>query len=116
MERISRETMRTSLTKCSAVAPVRPGENAATKMPCYPWICGECKLGDKCRFEHEPESAPKSGGAYEHGKGSKDKGKSGKEAHPGEGHVQQCFRYLEGKCEKGKDCAITHSKAGPVQR
>ena len=52
LARIDRETMRTSLTKVSAVAPVRPGGNAATKMPCYAWIRGECKLGDKCRFEH----------------------------------------------------------------
>ena len=33
LARIDRETMRTSLTKVSAVAPVRPGRNAATKMP-----------------------------------------------------------------------------------
>ena len=78
--RIDRETMRTLLTKVSAVAPVRPRENGATKMPCYAWIRGECKLGDKCRFEHDPKSAPKSGGADEKGKGGKGKGKSGKEA------------------------------------
>ena len=48
--RIDRETMRTSLTKVSAVSPVRPGGHAATKMPCYP-----------------PKSAPKSGGADEKG-------------------------------------------------
>ena len=36
LARIDRETMRTSLTKVSAVAPVRPGGNAATKMP---WLC-----------------------------------------------------------------------------
>ena len=36
----------------------------------------ECKLGDKCRFEHDPKSAPKSGGADKKGKGSKGKGKS----------------------------------------
>ena len=35
LARIDRETMRTSLTKVSAVAPVRPGGNAVTKMPCY---------------------------------------------------------------------------------
>ena len=55
LARIDRETMRTSLTKVSAVAPVRPGGNAATKMPCYAWIRGECKFGDKCRFEHDPK-------------------------------------------------------------
>ena len=82
-------------------------------MPCYAWIRGECKLGDKCRFEHDPKSAPKSGGADEKGKGSKGKGKSGKEAQLGGGHVQNCFRYLKGKCEKGKDCGFTHSKADP---
>ena len=71
LARIDRETMRTSLTKVSAVAPVRPGGNAATKMPCYAWIRGECKLGDKCRFEHDPKSAPKCGGADEKGKVSK---------------------------------------------
>ena len=53
LARIDRETMRTSLTKFSAVAPVRPGVNAATKMPCYAWIRGQCKRGDKCRFEHD---------------------------------------------------------------
>ena len=67
--------MRTSLTKVSEVAPVRPGLNAVTKMPCYGWIRGGCKLGDKCRFEHDPMSAPKSGGADEKGKNSKGKGK-----------------------------------------
>ena len=70
--------MRTSLTKVSAVAPVRPGGNAATKMPCYAWIRGECKLGDKCRFEHDPKSAPKSGGADEKGKSRKQQ-RQGKE-------------------------------------
>ena len=113
LARIECETMRTSLTKVSAVAPVRPGRNTATKMPCYAWIRGECKLGDKCRFEHDPKSAPKSRGADEKGKGSKGKGKSGKEAQPGGGHVQKCFKYLKGKCEKGKDCGFTHSKADP---
>ena len=83
------------------------------KMPCYAWFRGECKLGDKCRFEHDPKSAPKSGGADEKGKGSKGKGKCGKEAQPGGGHVQKCFRYRKGKCEKGKDCGFTHSKADP---
>ena len=111
--RIDRETMRTSLTKVSAVASVRPGVNAATKMPCHAWIRGECKLVTKCRFEQDPKSVPKSGGADEKGKGSKGKGKSGKEAQPGGGHVQKCFRYLKGKCEKGKDCGFTHSKADP---
>ena len=62
-----------SLTKVSAVAPVRPGGNAVTKMPCYAWIRGDCKLGDKCRFEHDPKSAPKSCGADEKGKNSKGK-------------------------------------------
>ena len=113
LARIDRETMRTSLTKVSAVAPVRPGGNAATKRPCYAWICGECKLGGKCRFEHDPKSAPKPGAAVEEGKRSKGKGKSGKEAQPGGGHVQKCFRYLKGMCEKGKDCGFTHSKADP---
>ena len=103
LARIDRETMRTSLTKVSAVVPVRPVVNAATKMPCCAWIRGECKLGDKCRFEHDPKSAPKSGGADEQGKGSKAKGKSGKEAQPGGGHVQKCFRYVKGKFEKGKE-------------
>ena len=42
-------------------------------MPRYAWIRGECKLGDKCRFEHDPEGAPKTGGAEE-----KEKGKAGK--------------------------------------
>ena len=27
--------------------------------------------------------------------------------------MQKCFRYLKGKCEKGKDCGFTHSKADP---
>ena len=36
LARIDRETMRTSLTKVSAVAPVRAGGNTATKMPCMP--------------------------------------------------------------------------------
>ena len=27
--------------------------------------------------------------------------------------VQKCFRYLRGKCEKGKDCGFTHSKDDP---
>ena len=74
---IDRETMRTSLTKVSTVAPVRPGGNAVTKMLCYAWIRGDCKLGDKCRFEQDPMSAPKSCGA-EKGKNSKGKGKNGK--------------------------------------
>ena len=65
-------------------------------------------MPDKCRFEHDPKSAPKSGGADEKGKGSKGKGKSGKEVQPGGGHVQKCFIYL-----KGKDCGFTHSKADP---
>ena len=82
-------------------------------MPCDAWICGECKLGDKCRFEHDPKSAPKCGGADERGKGIKCKGKSGKETQPGGGHVQKCFKFLKGKCEKGKDCGFTHSKADP---
>ena len=89
LARIDRETMRMSLTKVSTVAPVRPGGNAATKMPCYAWIRGECKCGDKCRFEHDPKSAPKSGGADEKGEGSKGTGKSGKEAQRGGGHTQQ---------------------------
>ena len=38
-----------------------------------PGIRGECKLGDKCRFEHDPKSS-----ADEKGKRSKGKGKSGK--------------------------------------
>ena len=111
--RIDRETMRTSLTKVSAVAPVRPVENAVTKMPCCAWIRGDCKLGDKCRFEHDPKSAPKSCGTDEKGEGNKVKGKSGKEAQPGGGHVQKCFRYLKGKCEKGKDCGFSHSMDDP---
>ena len=32
---------------------------------------------------------------------------------PGGRHVQKCFRYLKGKCEKGKDCGFTHSKDDP---
>ena len=84
-----------------------------TKMPCYAWIRGDCKLGDKCRFEHDPKSAPKSCGADEKGKNSKGKGKSGKVVQPGGRHVQKCFRYLKGKCEKGKDCGFTHSKDDP---
>ena len=55
--------------ECPAVAPIRSGWYAATKMPCYAWIRGECKLGDKCRFEHDPEGAPKTRGADEKGKG-----------------------------------------------
>ena len=39
-----------------------------TKMLCYAWIRGDCKLGDKCRSEHDPKSAPKSCGADEEGK------------------------------------------------
>ena len=27
--------------------------------------------------------------------------------------MQKCFRYLKGKCEKGKDCGFTHSKVDP---
>ena len=27
--------------------------------------------------------------------------------------MQKCFRYLKGKCEKGKDCGFIHSKADP---
>ena len=27
--------------------------------------------------------------------------------------VLKCFRYLRGKCEKGKDCGFSHSKADP---
>ena len=73
LARIDRETMRTSLTKVSAAAPVRQGGNAVTKMSCCAWTRGECKLGDKCRFEHDPKSAPKTGGADE-----KEKGKAGK--------------------------------------
>ena len=42
-----------------------------TKMPCYAWIRGDCKLGDKCRFEHDPKSAPKSCGADEKAKTAK---------------------------------------------
>ena len=99
--------MRTSLTKVSAVAPVRPGRNAVTKMPCYALIRGDCKLGDKCRFEHDPKSAPKSCGADEKGKNSKVKGKSGKVVQSGGRHVQKCCRYLKGKCEN------THSKDDP---
>ena len=34
-----------------------------TKMPCFAWIRGDCKLGDKCCFEHDPMSAPMSCGA-----------------------------------------------------
>ena len=113
LARIDRETMRTSLTKVSAVAPVRPGGTAVTKMPCYAWIRGDCKLGDKCRFEHDPEIAPKSCGADETGKHSKGKGKNGKVVQPGGRHVQKCFRYLKGKCEKSKDCGFTHSKDDP---
>ena len=71
LARIDRETRRTSLTKVSTVAPVRPGGNAVTKMPCYAWIRGDCKLGDKCRFEHDPKSAPKSCGADEKAKTAK---------------------------------------------
>ena len=63
----------TSATLDRASTPIRPGENTATKMPCNTWIRGECKLGDKCRFEHDPEGAPKTGGADE-----KEKGKAGK--------------------------------------
>ena len=44
-----------------------------TKKPCYAWIRGECKLGDKCRFEHDPKSAPKSCGADEKAKTAKEK-------------------------------------------
>ena len=106
--RIDRETMRTSLTKVSAVAPVRPGGNAVTKMPCYAWIRGDCKLGDKCRFEHDPKSAAKSGGADGKGKGSKGKGKNGKVVQSVGRSVQKCFRYLRSKCEKGKDCGFSH--------
>ena len=46
-----------------------------TKMPCYAWIRGDCKLGDKCPFEHDPKSAPKSCGADKKGKNSKGTGK-----------------------------------------
>ena len=28
-------------------------------------------------------------------------------------HVQKCFRYLRGKCEKGKACGFTHNKDDP---
>ena len=28
-------------------------------------------------------------------------------------HVQKCFRYLKGKCEKGKDCGFSRSKDDP---
>ena len=84
-----------------------------TKMPCYAWIRGDCKLGDKCRFEHDPKSAPKSCGADKKGKNSKGKGKRGKVVQPGRRHVQKCFRYLKGKCEKGKDCGFMHSKDDP---
>ena len=27
--------------------------------------------------------------------------------------MQKCCKYLKGKCEKGKDCGFTHSKADP---
>ena len=69
--RIDRETMRTSLTKVLAVAPVQPPWNAVTKMLCYAWIRGDCELIDKCRFEHDPKSAAKSCGADEKGKTAK---------------------------------------------
>ena len=62
-----------------------------TKMPCYGWIRGDCKLGDKCRFEHDPKSAPKSCGADEKGKGSKGKGKNGKD---GSAMVNVTFRSV----------------------
>ena len=58
------------------MALVRPEGDAATKMPCYAWIRGRCKLGDKCRFEHDPKSAPRFGGAYEKVNGSTGAGKS----------------------------------------
>ena len=32
---------------------------------------------------------------------------------PGGRHVQKCFRYLKGKCEKGKDGGVSHSKDDP---
>ena len=43
-------------------------------------------------------------------KNSKGKGKNGKMVQFGGRHVQNCFRYLRGKCEKGKGCGFTHSK------
>ena len=58
-------------------------------------------------------SAPKSCGADEKGKNSKGKGKNGKVVQSGGRSVQKCFRYLRGKCEKGKDCGFSHSKADP---
>ena len=70
-------------------------------------------LVTKCRFEHDPKSAPKSCGADEKGKNSKGKGKSGKVVQPGGRHVQKCFRYLKGKCGKCKDCGFSHSKDDP---
>ena len=30
-------------------------------------------------------------------------------------HVQKYFRYLRGKCDKGKDCGFTHSKDDPAE-
>ena len=65
-------------------------------MPCYAWIRGECKLGDKCRFEHDPKSAPKTGGADDKGKGKGGKGKG---------------RRKEAQVEV--TCVFTHSKADP---
>ena len=47
------------------------------------------------------------------GKNSKGKGKNGKVVQFGGRHVQKCFRYLRGKCEKGKDCGFTHNKDDP---
>ena len=102
LARIDRETMRTSLTIVSTVAPVRPGKNAVTKMLCYAWIRGDCKLGDKCRFENDPKSAPKSCGADEKGKNSKGKGKNGKMVQFGGCHVQKCFRYLRASARRAR--------------
>ena len=98
LARIDRETMRTSLTKVSAVAPARPKGNAA--MPCYAWIRGECKLGDKCRYEHDPKGAPKSSGVNE--KGNKGKVKSGKEAQPGGGSCAEVLQVPKRHVRKGQ--------------
>ena len=104
--RIDREDHAHVIDKSFGSGPVRPGWNAVTKMPCYAWIRGDCKLGGKCRFEHDPKSAPKSCGADEKGKNSKGKGKNGKVVQPGWTSRSEVFQIPEGQVREGQGSVV----------
>ena len=89
----------------------------AEQVPCYAWIRGDCKLGDKCRFEHDPKSAPKSCGADEKGKQKQQRqGKKWKSGSAWWTSRSEVFQIPEGQVREGQALWFHAQQGWSVQR